>query len=93
MWEYFYVRAGSIAYRDELLERVKNCAKGAALATGTEYKIEIDHPVLDPIKRNIPLEAAAQANMEALGITIDEDDGRKGSSDIGSSELVLSLDF
>jgi amidohydrolase len=85
----FYVRAGSIAYRDELFERVKKCAEGAALATGTEYKIEIDHPVLDPIKRNAPLEAAIEANMEALGITIDEDDGRKGSSDIGNLSHYL----
>jgi amidohydrolase len=86
----FYVRAGSIAYRDELFERVRKCAEGAALATGTEYKIEIDHPKLDPIKRNIPLEMAAQENMEALGISIDEDDGRKGSSDIGNLSHYLA---
>ena len=85
----FYVRAGSIEYRDELFERVKKCAEGAALATGTEYKIEIDHPVLDPIKRNMVLEAAAGANMEALGITIDEDDGRQGSSDVGNLSRYL----
>ncbi len=85
----FYVRAGSIAYRDQLFERVKKCAEGAAMATGTEFKIEINHPVLDPIKRNAALEAAVQANMEALGIPIDEDDGRRGSSDIGNLSHYL----
>lgn len=85
----FYVRAGSISYRDEIFERVKKCAEGAAMATGTGFKVEIDHPVLDPIKRNMPLEAAAQANMEALGITIDDDDGRRGSSDIGNLSHYL----
>jgi amidohydrolase len=80
----FYVRAASRNYRDELLERVKRCAEGAALATGTEVKIETALPALDPIRRNTPLEAAAQKNMQALGISIDADDGRRGSSDIGN---------
>jgi len=85
----FYVRAGSRKYRDELLERVKNCCKGAALATGAEFKIEIDHPVLDPVKRNPSLEAIVKNNMTALGITVDEDDGRRGSSDMGNLSHYL----
>ena len=31
----FYVRAKTLDYLKGLVERVKNCAKGAALATGT----------------------------------------------------------
>lgn len=85
----FYVRAGTVEYRDELFERVKKCAEGAALATGTEFKIEIDQPVLDSMKRNAALEAAAGANMEALGLSFDEDDGRRGSSDIGNLSHYL----
>jgi amidohydrolase len=85
----FYVRAGSRKYRDELLERVKNCCKGAALATGAEFKIEIDHPVLDPVKRNPSLEAIVKNNMTVLGITVDEDDGRRGSSDMGNLSHYL----
>jgi len=85
----FYVRAGNRKYRDELLERVKNCCKGAALATGAEFKIEIDHPVLDPVKRNHALEAIVKDNMTALGITVDEDDGRRGSSDMGNLSHYL----
>jgi len=85
----FYVRAGNRKYRDELLERVKNCCKGAALATGAEFKIEIDHPVLDPVKRNPSLEAIVKNNMTALGITVDEDDGRRGSSDMGNLSHYL----
>lgn len=85
----FYVRAGSIPYRDEIFERVKKCAEGAALATGTEYKIEIDHPVLDPLKRNAPLEEVLQSNMEELGITVDGDDGSRGSSDVGNLSHYL----
>jgi amidohydrolase len=85
----FYVRAGNRKYRDELLERVKNCCKGAALATGAEFKIEIDHPVLDPVKRNPSLEAIVKNNMTVLGITVDEDDGRRGSSDMGNLSHYL----
>ena len=85
----FYVRAGSLSYRDELFERVKKCAEGAALATGTEVKIEIDYPKLDPLKRNPAFESAAKTNMELLGITIDDDDGRRGSSDIGNLSHYL----
>ena len=80
----FYVRAASLNYRDELFERVKRCAEGAALATGTDVKIEILFPSLEPIRRNTALEDAVQKNMQLLGIPIDADDGRLGSSDIGN---------
>jgi amidohydrolase len=80
----FYVRAGSLAYLEEIFERVKNCARGAALAIGAESKMEIVPPPFDPFKRNTALEEAVRANMDALGIPIDPDDGRRGSSDIGN---------
>ena len=80
----FYVREGSIAYRDELLDRVRAIAQGAAMATGTETKITIDPPSLEPMKRNPALEAVVESNMTELGIPIDNDDGRKGSSDAGN---------
>ncbi|MBT8363957.1 MAG: M20 family metallopeptidase [Deltaproteobacteria bacterium] len=85
----FYVRAGSRSYRDEIFERVTYCAKGAAMAIGTECKIEIDPPKLDPMKRNAVLEAAIEANMEALDISPDADDGRRGSSDIANLSHYL----
>ncbi|MBU1208312.1 MAG: hypothetical protein KKH04_15510 [Proteobacteria bacterium] len=62
---------------------------GAALATGTKYKIEVGQPTFDPIKRNLPLEEAARVNMEALGIPLSKDDGRRGSSDIGNLSYYL----
>jgi len=85
----FYVRAGSRSYRDEIFDKVKKCAEGAALATGATCKVEIQPPVLDPYRRNLALEAAAQANMEVIGLSVDEDDGRRGSSDIGNLSHVL----
>lgn len=85
----FYVRAATREYLEELLERVKNCFRGAALASGAEPKIEIIPPFFDPLKRNLPLEERVYENMRLLGIPIDQDDGRKGSSDIGNLSFYL----
>lgn len=85
----FYVRAATRRYMDEIFQRVEKCVKGAALATGAQSKIEILQPSFDPMKRNPPLEEAVQANMGALGICVDPDDGRRGSSDIGNLSHYL----
>ena len=83
------MRAGSCTYRDELLDQVNKCGQGAALATGAEFNLEVHQPLLDPMKRNPSLEAVAKSNMTALGIPIDEDDGRRGSSDMGNLSHYL----
>jgi amidohydrolase len=85
----FYVRAATRKYRDEVYQKVERCIEAAAVATGASYKIEIGQPTFDPIKRNPALEAAVRANMEALGVSVDPDDGRRGSSDIGNLSFYL----
>jgi metal-dependent amidase/aminoacylase/carboxypeptidase family protein len=85
----FYIRAATRSYREELFKRVERCIEGAAMATGATYKIEVGLPTFDPIKSNPPLEEVVRANMEALGISIDPDDGRRGSSDIGNLSYYL----
>jgi amidohydrolase len=85
----YYVRAASRKYRDEVLEKVKKCLEAGAVAAGATCKIEIGKPTFDPIRHNPSLEEAARANMIALGIPIDADDGRRGSSDIGNLSQVL----
>jgi len=85
----FYVRAGSRAYQDEIFERVCKCAQGAALALGADFKIEIDKPKIDSMNRNTAVEAAVRDNMESLGLDVDPDDGRRGSSDIGNLSHFL----
>jgi amidohydrolase len=85
----FYVRAATRNYRDEVFQKVQKCIEAGATAAGAGYKIEIGLPNFDPIKRNPPLERALRENMEGLGISIDPDDGRRGSSDIGNLSFYL----
>ncbi len=87
----FYVRAKSLAYRDQIYEKIEKIAEGAALATGASYKMEAMLPKLDPRKRNNALESIVSANMEALGYAINESDGRLGSSDSGNLSQFIPL--
>ncbi len=85
----FYVRAATREYLNDVVGRVKNCFAAAALASGAEYKLKIIPPSFDPMKRNPPLEEQVAENMHLLGIPIDQDDGRRGSSDIGNLSHYL----
>ncbi len=48
----FYVRATTKTYLNEVVEKVKNCAKGAALATGATLKISNYEKSYDNFVRN-----------------------------------------
>ena len=85
----FYVRAASREYRDEIFAMVEKCIEAAALSTGCTYKIEVFDPSIDPMNRLEAFEKTITANMNALGVEIDPDDGRRGSSDIGNLSWVL----
>jgi amidohydrolase len=80
----FYVRGDSVAYRDKIFDKVVRCAEAAAMAVGADVEIKIDGPKIDPLKNNHTLQEICKKNMIDLGIRIDEDDGRRGSSDIGN---------
>ena len=65
----FYVRGKRREYVNEITEKVKNCARGAALMTGTTCEIEMPDASLD---NTIPLETLAkigEKNMKANGFT------------------------
>jgi amidohydrolase len=80
-----YVRALNLDYLEEIFTKVENCAKGAALATGTELKITQSPLRYAPRKRSFELENVCLKNMEAMGLTVEEPESRKiGSTDIGN---------
>ena len=62
----YSVRAMDLPQMQDLLERVKDCARGAALMTGTQVEIEVLSAVSNLLP-NPPLEQAMRAAMERLG--------------------------
>jgi amidohydrolase len=90
----FYVRALDNPYCSELLEKLRTCAEGAALATGARLEYSEYAPRYDAMLPNPKLADLVEANMAALGIVPrpPEANERMGSSDMGNvSQVVPSL--
>lgn len=79
----FYVRAKTLSYLKELVERVKNCAKGAALATGTTLEIENYETSFANLVTNKKLSEIYEKNLKLQGVTEIGDGGSSGSTDMG----------
>jgi amidohydrolase len=89
----FFVRAASLAYHTEVVEKVKNCARAAALATGASLETEAD-PVFEPVRENATLVRLALETMAELGMEGQNLTGRciPGSTDFGNvSQVVPAL--
>lgn len=66
----FLVRAEIKAEALAIAEQVRNCARGAALATGARVEFPTSgRHILDPMKRNDVLVEVLRRNMEAAGIS------------------------
>jgi amidohydrolase len=88
----FYVRAADTPYTEEVIEKVRACAEGAALATGARLEFGRYAPHYDNRLPNPKLYDLAEANMAALGIVLSPPDERMGSSDMGNvSQVVPSI--
>lgn len=79
----FYVRDVTTKDMLELSERVKNCAKGAALATGTTLEIENYEYTFKHLVTNETLSNTYVKNLNAQGITEIPTAKSSGSSDCG----------
>lgn len=87
----FYVRSLNMKYFKDVIEKVKNCARGAAKATGCKLKIDTGKFVYQPFKPNYTMAGIFRDNMKLLGIkedNIGETEGM-GSSDIGNLSQVI----
>ena len=88
----FYVRASTRAYVDEVTDKVKACANGAALATGTKLKISNYEFSYDDMQTNQTLSEVYTNNLVSLGVSeqsITEDQGDHGSLDMGNVSQVV----
>jgi amidohydrolase len=88
----FYVRAADSPYTVEVIEKIRGCAEGAALATGARLEFSEYAPHYDDRLPNHKLYDLAEANMAALDLELAAPDERMGSSDMGNvSQVVPSM--
>ena len=84
---YFFVRSSNRDYLDQVIERVKDIARGAALMTGTVMTMEEDPYPVDDYAVFEEGEALAEKYLRAAGLPPEDSayaSGSSGSSDIGN---------
>ncbi|MBN2240423.1 MAG: M20 family metallopeptidase [Dehalococcoidales bacterium] len=87
----FIVRAAEGDYLEELKEKVLNCFKGAAEATGAELVYTWDDVCYLPMLNNFPMAALFTENMKTLGreTTLTDDEKAFGSTDMGNVSQIV----
>ncbi|MFF9347003.1 amidohydrolase [Streptomyces sp. NPDC014734] len=89
----FECRAFTLPEYEALLERVRRCFEGAALATGAELTIEATEPLYEPLVQDDALAGFWTAAMAAFGRDVTSGDRLSGgSTDMGNiSQVIPSL--
>jgi amidohydrolase len=90
----FGVRAASLAYAEEIVEKLRNCARAGAMATGATVRFDEPQYFYDAMLPNPILADLVDANMATVGIDVRLPDPfeRMGSSDMGNvSQMVPAL--
>ncbi len=80
----FYFRAPKRAYLDQVLDQVHDCARGAALATGTEVEWRNFEFSFDDVLPNGAAEAMMEEIFSDLAVPLSPSPGALGSSDVGN---------
>lgn len=88
---YFYVRAENDAILADAVRRVKECARGAAKATGCRLRMEQGPYTLSAMKVNPVLADGYRRSLAILGLPESgaPTDRNRGSSDIGNVSRVV----
>ena len=85
-----YVRAEDKEYMKEVVGKVKKCAEGAAVATGTTMKVRNYANTLENTVTNQALAEAMKKNWERIGVKVEQKEREGGgSSDIGNVSQVV----
>ncbi len=87
----FLVRASELSRAYDVLEKFKNCVRGAASATGAKENIQVDETIYEALMTNNVLMDVYAENMKLLGVKVQEQPPSEfgGSSDIGNVSQVL----
>jgi amidohydrolase len=87
----FYLRAADKNYLDEVLNKVRRCAEGAALATGASLSFQKSSYTLSNMLSNSILSKIFKENLSCLGERLEalEQHEHLGSSDIGNVSQVV----
>jgi amidohydrolase len=88
---HFYVRAPTMEILEETLEKVKNCARGAALATGATVKFrQVANTYANKVP-NMALSETIKVNLEALGAEFPEAGSERpgASTDFGTVSQAM----
>lgn len=86
----FYIRATTKTYLMELKEKVLNCAKAGALASGAKLEYHNYEKPYDNLVTNQKLSAIYSENLRSTGVEIiQEEKGSTGSLDMGNVSHVV----
>lgn len=80
----FNIRALNYEYLKEIIEKVNNCAQGAALSTGTNVEIKQQGDIIKDIRNDEKLVSIVRKNMEFIDEDYIERDLTQG---IGSTDM------
>lgn len=84
----FYIRSMSREYLNDLVKKIDNCAKGAAIATQTTFEKTPTAESYDNLKDNPTGLAVLAETYEELGLELGDTEKVFGSSDAGNVSMV-----
>ncbi len=90
----FIIRSMDNVYLEELKDKVLNCFKGAATATGATLKYKWEEKMYASMKNNMTMAGLFRQNMKSLGRTMEDLTPSYviGSTDMGNvSQIVPSI--
>jgi metal-dependent amidase/aminoacylase/carboxypeptidase family protein len=73
----------------ETVVKIENCARGAALATGTELNIKRFNHLYEAMNSNSVLAEVLRENLERMGLKVEGEKRGKGSTDFGNVSGVM----
>jgi amidohydrolase len=88
----FYIRAGDRAYLEQLEDKVRKIAEGAALMTETTVEITSGGPTCYDMRPSYPIGRRYEDNMRAVGMDVNaRDQGQRGpySTDFGNVSYLM----